>query len=169
MAKAKAAEEDEQRSRAALDGFAAEVKKVEDQTAAEARAVAKTRSISKVATRDLNDEEWVANMPSHHLAGYEKFPHHSSLISLEDIQNFPQVSADAQSLAELEQSEIQADKEGTQSLMQMQDFDDQANDDIDEDFEGEDDDDAALNNEDDEDMDDEAEEPVQEPKKQVTA
>jgi hypothetical protein len=102
----------------------------------------------------MTDEEWVANMPDHHLKGYEQYPHHDNTlvaIEIEGEDNITQAQID-----ELEKLEKEADRQGSQSLAQMNTLDDLINEDVDNDFD--DDDEDALNNEAEEDLFDDGEE-----------
>jgi hypothetical protein len=88
----------------------------------------------------LTDEEWTANMPNHHLKEYQEFPHHDSLLDLED-EEVSQAQLD-----ELAKEEMEMDKQGQQSLAQMNDIDEEQDQDQEIDNEDEGNDDDALNN-----------------------
>lgn len=62
----KAEEDDDKRKRRILDGFKAEVKRIEAETAQKNALEAAVRAAAAASTRHLSDEEWVANMPEHH-------------------------------------------------------------------------------------------------------
>lgn len=83
-AKIKTDEDDTRRKRSIVESFKAQLKITEAETAKEVAAKKAEGAAAAAASRELTDEEWVANMPSHHLKGYEHLPHHPSFVQLDE-------------------------------------------------------------------------------------
>ena len=150
-AKTKAAEiEDTLKAKANLKMYKEKVAAIENETIAEHAAEEKEREQNRKESKDMNAEQWTANMPETYLRGY---------IGLEE-DNMDDVQEDELS-DEDEDDEEEADSEGegdddedenkpkdAQNLQEEDESNDDEEDDEDDDEDSEDDDDSESDGED---------------------